>query len=361
MGRWLIEQGKLPRGMLSKIADLMGTTTRTLRAWKRLAQLAEQGVMPRPVGRPAHSIETRRTVLWRVARARRREVKRAGWRTLGRHLDTDAAPTRLLQRGLSDLKARSRRREQRRREQLRVHLRVLARDVMWSQDATHLGRECGQSVEGQVARDVGTARNLSIWIGPPARGSELVAMLRRTAAERGSWPIVWVSDNGSCNVETELEAVLRENRVLHLRNLPRTPQHNAWIERGFREIKEETGLGKGAVLAGSPSSLTDLREWIAATGQERAPRWCRNLARAWHTLDSVHVRTSRADRSAAQLDTILPRAEDLVCRDRLYEAACASIERAVRSARTARERRRAEREAILETLERFGLVRRTRG
>jgi hypothetical protein len=62
-----------------------------------------------------------------------------------------------------------------------------------------------------------------------------------------------------------------------------------------------------------------------------------------------------------KVDRIHFRAEDRARRDRLYEAACANIEHAVRAARKARKRRRAEREAILGTPERFGLVRRTRG
>jgi len=94
---------------------------------------------------------------------------------------------------------------------------------------------------------------------------------------------------------------------------------------------------------------------------EPSAGWCMNLARAWHKLDCVHVRTSRGNRTAAELDTILPRAEDLVCRDRLYTEARANVKRALRGARNDRERRRAEREATLATLKEFGLVRRTRG
>jgi hypothetical protein len=266
-----------------------------------------------------------------------------------------------LRQSLSALKARSRRRERERRERQRVHLHVLARDVMWSQDATHLGRRVGRSVEGQVIKDVATARNLSMWVGPTAKGRELVAMLRSTAAERGCWPLVWVSDNGSCNVESEVEALLCEHRVLHLRSMPHTPEHNTWIERGFREIKSETGLGKSAVLGGAPVQLMELRTWIAGNREVPGAAWCLSLDRAWRKLDGVHVRTSRDGRTAAELDTLLPRAEDRVCRDRLYAAARENIERAVRCARNRRERRRAEREAILATLEGFGLVRRTRG
>jgi len=76
---------------------------------------------------------------------------------------------------------------------------------------------------------------------------------------------------------------------------------------------------------------------------------------------NTRVRPSRGGRSATQLDTLLDRAEDLVSRDRFYEAACAAIENAVRDIDNLRARRRAEREAILGTLEQLGLVTRTRG
>lgn len=323
-------------------------------------------------------------MLWKVARVRRLETRKCGWRTLRMHLHKPDVPTALLQESLSALKERAARRERQRRERMRDHLAVLARDAMWSQDATHLGRNGGRSVEGQVVKDVASTRNLAVWIGPPAKGHELVLMLLRTVEERGCWPLVWVSDNGPCNVEAELEALLRMHHVIHLRNLPRTPQHNTWIERGFRELKAETGLGKGVVLTGSPEALVDLREWlpgpperigevahgrvssseVGVQTQERPLQnatWCTSLARAWHKLDCVHVRTSRGGRTAVELDRILPRAEDLVCRDCFYAAACANIERAVLGVPNARARRLAERRAILETLEQFGLVRRTRG
>jgi len=58
---------------------------------------------------------------------------------------------------------------------------------------------------------------------------------------------------------------------------------------------------------------------------------------------------------------VFPRAGDLVDRDTFHETACYKIARAVQSAGTPRARRLAEREAIYETMEQFGLIRRTRG
>jgi hypothetical protein len=57
----------------------------------------------------------------------------------------------------------------------------------------------------------------------------------------------------------------------------------------------------------------------------------------------------------------MPRWYTRVSRESFHQAACSAIEKAVQGQRTARARRRAEREAIYATLEHFGLVRRTRG
>jgi hypothetical protein len=62
--------------------------------------------------------------------------------------------------------------------------------------------------------------------------------------------------------------------------------------------------------------------------------------------------------SATQLDGLLEHAEDL---DRFYETACTAIQRAVLGIDNPRARRRAEHEAIRRTLEKLGLVTRTRG
>jgi hypothetical protein len=78
-------------------------------------------------------------------------------------------------------------------------------------------------------------------------------------------------------------------------------------------------------------------------------------------LLNERVRPSRGGFSAAQLDSSLPCDEDLVRRERFYETACAAIRSAVQEVDNPRARRRAEREAILCTLEQMGLVTRTRG
>jgi hypothetical protein len=63
-------------------------------------------------------------------------------------------------------------------------------------------------------------------------------------------PLVAGSDSGSENCNQHVECYFRENQVVHLRNLPRVPQHNPWVEHTWGELRGETGIesdtsGKG--------------------------------------------------------------------------------------------------------------------
>ena len=66
-------------------------------------------------------------------------------------------------------------------------------------------------------------------------------------------------------------------------------------------------------------------------------------------------------RTAEWMDQIVPRAYDVVSRERFYEACCDNVTAALNDIEGARARRRAEREAIFATMEVSGLIRRTRG
>lgn len=104
------------------------------------------------------------------------EGETAGWRVLDDRLPD--IPTRLVQRSLTRLKARRHRRRERHRRAQRVHVGVLKRDALWSQDATHLGRCEGQAVWAEVMKDVGTCKTLDLVLQGRASGSaDVIAML----------------------------------------------------------------------------------------------------------------------------------------------------------------------------------------
>jgi transposase InsO family protein len=247
-----------------------------------------------------------------------------------------------VQQSLRRLKARDRQREERRRAAVRQHVEVLRRDVLWSQDGTHLGRWLGRGVNAEVVREAATCKTLDLWVLPRATTSEDVIALLEGLLWQGRLPLVLSTDNGSCYCSAEVEAWLAEHGVIHLRSLPHTPQHNAWVERGHGELKGESGLGKGVVL----SSVEEAE---------------RRILQARELLDEYRLRARLGARTAAEIDRSLPSWEGVLDRRAFYDAVCHAREHAVLGTVGARARRLAQREATWCVLESFGLVRRTRG
>jgi transposase InsO family protein len=354
-------------------------TGRTLWNWEERPQGGE-----RPPGRPGHGEEARRRALWAVAREYRLQGRgRVGWRPIAVALG-EAVPVRLVQESLSAIKSAARRRERERRERARVHVEVHGRDVLWSLDATHLERDKeGNAVQAELVKDVGTTAIAGTTIGSPALGKEVAALLETTAAQRGSWPLVLSTDNGPAYGSREIADLLARNRVVHLRSLPHTPQHNAWVEQAIGELKEvcaaEEGLAaeeippRARAVLGEEQGLEEglggpsLHEEAGGntgnmvSGEGLVGLWRARVDRACRGIASHRLRGSRGYRTAAALDEIGPRGEHLVDRGRFYEATNAARSIAVLGLEDGRCRRRAEREAILNTMERFRLITRTRG
>lgn len=348
-------------------------TERTVRNWIRAVRETA-----RPPGRPGHELEKKRAALWQVARERRMQGKCAGERPLWRALRERGMgiPLRLVRWALRLFKARDRRVAGWLRERERQRIEVAEKDVIWSLDATHLGRTGGKSVQAELVREVASALTLHVSVGAPSRDEDVVALLEAIRRERGVLPLVLSTDGGY--VGGELSRYLVEHKVLHLVNVPRTPEHNSWIERTIQDVKGESELGKGRMLEALPERRVTLVGGVLEQSQgcvcvaepgaaceigarEELPCWCRRLVRGVRRLNEGRLRASRGWRTAAQLDSLLARGDDRVRREELYAAACEDVALAVAGAKTVREERRARREAILCTLERFGLITRTRG
>ena len=314
-------------------------TVATLRNWERLAEAEEAEY--RPPGRPRHTEAARRRARTRV----RAELERQGW-SAGEGSVFEAlrgeVPRRLVRSELAALKRAHRVREARARREVRRSVTVQARDAVWSMDATHIGGDERGKVEAEVVREVASGRTLAIGLGPPATGRAVAKLLEVARRERGGAPLVLVSDNGAAYKSRAVGSWLARHRVVHLRSLPRTPQHNPWSEHGNAELKRETGLGKGVRVRCA---------WTALRG----------LVKAVERLDHARPRRSRGWLTAAQYDAALPPATRLVGRKRFYAACCCAIRKAVLDCDSPRERRRAERNAILKALERFGLINMTGG
>lgn len=318
-----------------------GVNERSVRNWMQVAREAEEGVERRSPGRPAYGHEERRRARVVVLKALRTVGWSVGEPTLVRMLGA-RVPRTLLRQSLAALKAQHRREVRERRKRRRTSVRVLSRDAMWSMDASHVGRDLEhRSVQVESIRDVASSHTLDATIGSPPTGNAIVAQLERVCALHAGAPLVLATDGGECDCD-EVRAWLQARHIVHLRSLPHTPEHNPWIERGFGELKAETGLGKGVVI-------DDLR--VAGTLVVGA------LAR----LDYLRPRASRGWKTAAQCHRELRPARNVVDRDRFYFAACCAIRRAVLHSKNKRARRRAERAAILNVMESYGPIQRTRG
>jgi transposase InsO family protein len=250
-------------------------------------------------------------------------------------------PTRLVQRYVRLFKRQRDGHQRRRIERCRVSVEVLARDVIWVQDGWHMGRLMdGRALESQLFKDRGSLRTVCWDIGLAQSQEDLIAQLEAMRLSRGL-PLVVSSDNLSSCCGRLVQAYLEYYEVIHLLSLPRTPQHNGAAECHIRELREVTGFRKGMLHGGVVEPASRL---LCAVGQ----------------LDG-RLRASKGYKTAVELDAALPMGYNVVGRARFYREACKRMKTAVLGARSWREARMAEREAVYATLECFGLVRRVRG
>jgi transposase InsO family protein len=317
------------------LAQRLEVSDRTLRNWE-----SGVDVQVRHLGRPAVSPSKRFQARLKVARELKRQGSQAGWRPVLAAIGPMVS-TRLVQESVGELKKRH---TQRRRKWLaaqRVSVKVLSPHVIWTQDATHLGRLDHKAVQAEVVKDRATLGYVDVAVGLPANAEEILWMLNGHKLKQ-CLPLVWATDNGSAYRDQRVEAFLKQEKIVHLLSRTHTPQDNAAAEKGIRELKEEAGLGKGVKLS-SP--------------EEAAQK----LAHSWDVLDHQRLRASKGYRTADELKMFLPSWSGSVKREEFYEQACKCMEKAVKGGETAREKRQAERQAVYETLEKFNLVERTRG
>jgi transposase InsO family protein len=321
------------------MARLLEVSERTIRRW---VEQYVSGVPPRRPGRPAHSEKAKGEAVVAVLREMRRQGFSTGSPTIYRSLDRRVS-LRLVRYAVKLLKEWQRRKDRARTERNRLSIEVELRDAVWCLDAMHLGREeDGKEITGQVLRDIGTLRDLAVTVGRPVTGDEVIALLERIRAERGTLPLVLMTDNGSAYTDGELKEYLERHQVLHLLNLPRTPQHNPYAEQAVRELKEDSGLGKGVVT--SPAS--------AAV----------RLAASRHRLDECRLRPSLGYRTSRVCDEETESWYDRgVRREEVYESACRAVQEALEGEESGRARRKKERWMILATVASFEVLRLTRG
>lgn len=390
-------RGKHPK-LRANLAKNAGRTPRTIRNWRRNPQGGRPGRPPRP------QVERDWARLMVFSELAAQRITASG-RSIDRALRPLGVPSKLTFEYVAELKGKHAREARKHAKGRRLHVEVLAADAITSLDGTHVGREpvaspaaaptesseaasaapgpdgdqsretpapqgegrhprgrravgspcmgaCraarrrrGRAIQALMAVDVATMLKLPFKVVHAPTGKDVIDLLVAIRAERGVFPLVIATDNGSENVNEDVDPFLKEHQIIHLRNLPRTPRHNPHVERSHREVKAEAALEIECLDLSIP-----LRVRVAMS-----------ITRATARLNSERARESRNWKTAAQLDTAMPRAYTVVARDVFYAAASAAMQAARDSPGSTRQQRLAERWALYAVMEGFGLIKLFRG
>ena len=161
------------------------------------------------------------------------------------------------------------------------------------------------------------------------KASDALKALRGLEA-KDRLPLVIASDNGAQFCANDIAEYCRQKKVIHLKSLPRTPQHNGACEIAVREVKD--GLTQGFSVDETCLILNERRK-RRRLGYKTATQFDRE-----HFVP--YTREARAV---------------------LYEAVRSAIDRSLLGTERALEKRKIERAVIFETLEKFKLIEITRG
>lgn len=216
-------------------------TKRTLRNWKAKARKD----CDLRSGRPRYTSSDHRRAIILVAR----ELKRQGYpgsNAIAVELK-GKVQLRLIRKYVSEIKERRRLRKLEEIKLNQIRVEVKAVNAIWTQDGTHLGRKNKKTVESQIIKDRGSKKIIGIFTGMAATGKEIVQGLELLKQKRGL-PLVWMTDNGAAYCNKEVREYVEREKIVHVRSLPRTPQHNGAAEVMMKELKTDCLLGKKTLL-----------------------------------------------------------------------------------------------------------------
>ncbi len=311
------------RGLVKFLAERLLVTPQTIQNWKRMARLEE---LPK-TGRP-RATEEKRQEVEALVRAEMRSQGNPGWRAVAIKLPW--LPVRLIQAAVSKVKREHHVAKVSSLRKARTSVEVLAREALWTIDGTQTKSSPSSKQFNQVVKDRGSLAYRAILSGEPAKSEDITDLLEAMP----SLPLVIGSDNDRIYCGEKTSKWLKEHQVVHLKSLPRTPQHNGAMEIAMRELKEAAGNGY----------LT--------------PEILINTAKQ---LNVSRPRGSKGYKTSTVLDAELPVAYSKIGRAEFYKICSERLSRIDSGPMEWREKRMAEREVIYATLEEYGLIRRTGG
>lgn len=331
VGKWLVMNRGNKLVSLPLLATSLGVNERTLRNWR----MHEVKDFHPKMGRPAHDFKDHQNAMWKVGREMRRQCY-PGYRPIAEAIG-DKVPMRLVQYYVNLFYAKRQKRIENRKNRNRVQVQVLVKNALWAQDGTHLGRMGQDPVEGQVVKDRATLKTIEVKVGSPATAQTVVTIFKKKKKVRGL-PFVLSTDNGPNYCNDMVEGYLEKEKIIHLRNVPHTPEHNGAAEIGIRGAKHASMLGKYVQLA-SVEDTTSV------------------LTKAIQKLDANRLLATKGFKTANELDETLTVIQNKD-RDRFYSICRTRMLQVASQATTAREARKYEREMIFCTMEDFGLIKR---
>ncbi len=318
---------------MDDLAKRLQVTKRTLRLWKAKTK-KDCDVRS---GRPRYTSADHKRAMILVAR----ELKKQGYpgsSAIAIELK-GKVQLRLIRKYVTEIKERRRLRKLEEIKMNQVRVEVQSVNVIWTQDGTHRGRKNKKAVESQIIKDRGSKKIIGAVTGRGANGKEIVQTLALLKEQRGL-PLVWMTDNGAayCNKEV-YEYVEREN-IVHVRSLPRTPQHNGAAEIMMREIKTDSMLGKSTVLISEKDAHARLINSILKINKNRK-------------------RMSLSFKSSDEIDEELSVNGKKIDRALFYNEYKDELKKIV-NVENAREKRMREREIVMCLLEKHEMIKRKR-
>lgn len=317
VGKWLLTEKKKVK--IKEVSNMLGVSSRTLSNWKKQVEKSES-----KIGRPKYNKDQQFKALMQVGREWKRQGCSAGWRVVDAGLQ-NTIPTRLVQKTLSRLKLLKRKKVIKRIKSQRISIQVKYKNIYWSQDGAKYKNE-----KYQVIKDRASLKILAADRFKKETSKNIMIQLGKIKQSRGL-PLVLSTDNGSMYTSKDTEEFLSNNKVIHLRSLPRTPEHNGSVEVAIREMKEV------ALLNGCSLSEAALK------------------------LNKNRLRTSFLFKSSDEIDDKLMYEYNDEMRSIFYESCKAEIEKSCSYLKNKRSKRMMERKVILEKLEQFGFITINRG
>lgn len=316
VGTWHLEEKNSLK--VQEVAKLLNVSRRTLSNWKHEVTRAQK-----KIGRPGYNESAKFKALIKVGREWKKQGC-PGWRPVEAALAKEV-PTRLIQSQIKKLKLLQRKHQRKRILKNRLSIKVKHKNIYWSQDGAEYKKK-----KYQIIKDRASLKLIAVKKSRRDTSHTVIDNLEKAKLKR-QLPLVLSTDNGSNYVSGRLAEYLKINKVVHLKSLPRTPQHNGAVECAIREIKE------AAQLSGC------------------------SLEEATEKINRNRLRASFRFKSSSEMDDKMSDGYAELKRDAFYNECMEKLKKSCAETKKHRSKRMIERQVILETLEQFGFIEINRG